>query len=55
MTRIAYVNGTYLPLAEANVSVLDRGFHVAQRGENGLGAPRILPLPFGQHALDLFA
>jgi D-alanine transaminase len=26
MTRIAYVNGAYLPLDEARVSVLDRGF-----------------------------
>src|SRR3982751_997186 len=31
------------------------GFHATQRGEDGLGAPRILPLPFGQHSLDLFA
>jgi len=26
MTRIAYVNGTYLPAAEATVSIFDRGF-----------------------------
>eukprot|EP00752_Nemacystus_decipiens_P019093 g17149.t1 len=26
MTRIAYVNGEFLPLAEAKISVLDRGF-----------------------------
>lgn len=26
MTRIAYVNGTFLPLEETNVSILDRGF-----------------------------
>ncbi|CAN5379521.1 D-amino-acid transaminase [soil metagenome] len=26
MTQIAYLNGTYLPLADAQVSVLDRGF-----------------------------
>src|SRR5882672_662579 len=30
-------------------------FDVAQRGEDGLGAPGILPFPFGQHALDLLA
>ena len=26
MEKIAYVNGSYLPLSEAKVSVLDRGF-----------------------------
>jgi D-alanine transaminase len=29
MSRIAYVNGAYLPLADARVSVLDRGFQFA--------------------------
>jgi D-alanine transaminase len=29
MSRIAYVNGVYLPLADARVSVLDRGFQFA--------------------------
>src|SRR6187549_2141190 len=30
-------------------------FHVPERGENGFGASRLLPLPLGQHALDLFS
>src|SRR5215510_14843116 len=30
-------------------------FHVPERGENGFGASRMLPLPLGQHALDLLS
>jgi len=26
MSRVAYVNGRYLPLAQASVSILDRAF-----------------------------
>src|SRR6185295_18108910 len=32
-----------------------RRLDVAQRGENGLGASWVLPLPLGQHPLDLLA
>ena len=29
MSRIAYVNGAYVPLAAASVSIMDRGFQFA--------------------------